>query len=401
MLPPGPGPTGASGALDLDRRISGLLPSRLTNPRLGTDVAIQVRGVDGAQVLFSSQATEAQMPASNMKLVTALGALTSLGPETLLPTRVTLRAGGPGIVLVGGGDPLLSSSGLDVLAARTATALAAQGGGVAPRSVRLYVDDRLFSDRTLAPGWRSTYIRSEVTYVRALGRHGVLATDTAKDAATYFAGRLRARGIAASYQGRGAGPLGDEVARLGGHSVAAAVSTMLTVSDNQVAETLFRHVALAHGMPATWAGGSAAAAEVLGSYGIRTVGVTLRDGSGLSRADRLSATAVTDLLAVVRSGATPSLERFVDWLPVAGRSGTLAASNGRYTTSPSRCAVGLVHAKTGTLTGALALSGVAVGRDGNSRVFSIIVNHPPTSRYSVLTVRQAMDGLAATLTGCW
>ena len=60
-----------------------------------------------------------------------------------------------------------------------------------------------------------------------------------------------------------------------------------------------------------------------------------------------------------------------------------------------------MHAKTGTLTGAVALSGTAVGWDGQARVFSIIVNHPPTDRYSVLTVRRAMDGLAATITGCW
>jgi D-alanyl-D-alanine carboxypeptidase/D-alanyl-D-alanine-endopeptidase (penicillin-binding protein 4) len=86
---------------------------------------------------------------------------------------------------------------------------------------------------------------------------------------------------------------------------------------------------------------------------------------------------------------------------VAGRTGTLAAEYGRFTLRPSRCAVGLVHAKTGTLTGAIALSGTAVGWDGRSRAFSVIVNHPPTDRYSVLQVRQAIDGLAATVSGCW
>ncbi len=401
LVEPGSGPGGAIATAELNRHIVDLLPGRLANPRLGKDAAIQVRTPDGSGVLFSSQTTEPQMPASNMKLVTALGALTVLGADRVLPTRVTLRADGAGIVLVGGGDPLLSSTNLDAVAKRTLAALTAAGGGKAPSSLRVYIDDRAFSDGTLAPGWRSTYLPGEVTYVRSLGRHGVLATDSAKDAGSYFAARLKARGVSTTYEGRGAGALGPELARVDAHTVGAAVSLMLRDSDNQVAETLFRLVALEKGLPPTWSGGAAAALEVLTEHGIRTADLVLRDGSGLSRSDRLTTTTVAQLLAVVQSGEVPALDSFIGWLPVAGRTGTLAASNGRYTTKPSRCALGLVHAKTGTLTGAVALSGIAVGSDGSTRVFSIIVNHLPTDRYSVLTVRQAMDGLAATVTGCW
>ena len=208
-------------------------------------------------------------------------------------------------------------------------------------------------------------------------------------------------GSTTTYEGRGAGALGAEVARVDAHTVGDAVSIMLRDSDNQVAETLFRLVALGKGRPATWSGGAAAAMEVLTEHGIRTTGLVLLDGSGLSRSDRLTTSTLAQLLVLVQSEEVPALDSFIGWLPVGGRTGTLAASNGRYTTKPSRCALGLVHAKTGTLTGAVALSGVAVGSDGSTRVFSIIVNHPPTDRYSVLTVRQAMDGLAATVTGCW
>ena len=207
LVKPGPGPVGAPAVQDLDRHIKGLLPARLTNPRLGHDVAIQVRSADGSRVLFSSQSTAPQMPASNMKLVTALGALTTLDPAGAFPTRVTLRASGAGVVLVGGGDPLLSSSDLSSLATRTVAALAAANGGTAPASVPVYVDDSFFRDGSLATGWPSTYVPSEVTYVRSLGRHGVLVTDTAKDAGTYFAARLAARGVKATYVGRGAGSL--------------------------------------------------------------------------------------------------------------------------------------------------------------------------------------------------
>jgi D-alanyl-D-alanine carboxypeptidase/D-alanyl-D-alanine-endopeptidase (penicillin-binding protein 4) len=394
FVPPGGGPTGAAEQAQLDLHISTALQTRVVNPRLGSDVAIEVHDVGGSGVLFSAHPTAAQMPASNMKLVTALGALTSLGPGTALTTRVVSLSSGAGLSLVGRGDPLLSSSDIDRLAAQTATALAGGTG-----TLKVYVSDAYFRDGSLAPGWRSTYVPGEVTYVRSLGRHGAVAKDSAAEAGAYFVARLKARGVAATYAGRG-GSTGTTLATAS-HTVAQAVSVMLRVSDNQVAETLFRHVALAAGEPATWSGGSAAALQVLKAHGISTSGLRLYDGSGLSRSDRLTPRALVQILELVRSGDVPALDGVIGWLPVAGRTGTLAAANGRYTTSPSRCAVGLVHAKTGTLTGALALSGVAIGYDGSSRAFSIIVNNPPTSRYSVLTVRRAMDGLAATVTGCW
>jgi serine-type D-Ala-D-Ala carboxypeptidase/endopeptidase (penicillin-binding protein 4) len=385
---------------ELDHHIRGQLPKRLKDPRLGKDAAIRVLSADGSDVLFSSQAGEAQMPASNMKLVTAFGVLSTMGPQARFPTLVTTRAQGKGVVLVGGGDPLLSADGLDTLAARTVSGLRA-GDGSLPKRVKLFVDDRLFGSPTLAEGWPRSYVPGEVTFVRALGRHGVHVLDTSKEAAASFASRLRARGLAVTVKGRGGGALGNEVARIDGHTVAAAVSVMLTYSDNQVAETLFRHVAVATGHKATWAGGQAAALEVLQDAGISTKRLRLLDGSGLSRADRLTARTASQILERVQSGAHPELTGFLGWLPVAGRTGTLAPYTSRYVTRPSSCAAGLVHAKTGTLTGALGLSGVAVGRDGRTRVFSIIVNHLPTRRYSVLSIRRAMDGLAATVTGCW
>ncbi len=391
----------AAPAAQLNLAITKLLRHRLTNPALGNDTAIQVRSPDGGQVLFSSQAREAQMPASNMKLVTALGALTSLGPAARLGTKVTSRAKGGGVILVGGGDPLLSRTGLDTLAARTVTALKASSDGVAPKALKVFIDDSLFNDTSLPLGWPRSYVPGEVTHVRALGRLGVRVTDSGIEAVQVFADLLRARGLHVTVKGRGGGAHGQRLASIDGHTVAQAVSVMLRVSDNQVAEILFRQTALAQGRPPTWAGGAAAARQTLADFGISTKGLVLKDGSGLSRADRLTTRAISQLLTLVRSGDDPRLQGVEGWLPVAGRTGTLGPYTSRYVTRPSSCAAGRVHAKTGTLTGALALSGVAVGVDGRRRVFSIIVNHPPYSSFSQLTIRRAMDGLAATVTGCW
>jgi D-alanyl-D-alanine carboxypeptidase len=59
-----------------------------------------------------------------------------------------------------------------------------------------------------------------------------------------------------------------------------------------------------------------------------------------------------------------------------------------------------VQAKTGTILGTIALSGVAKAGKPGQRIFSVIVNHRP-ARYSALDTRRAVDGLAATIVGCW
>ena len=87
-------------------------------------------------------------------------------------------------------------------------------------------------------------------------------------------------------------------------------------------------------------------------------------------------------------------------MPLAGRSGTLDDHYGRFVTRHARCAQGAVTAKTGTLFDTVGLSGVARRPDGSERIFSILVNDRP-QRVSTLSTRQAVDGLAATVVGCW
>jgi serine-type D-Ala-D-Ala carboxypeptidase/endopeptidase (penicillin-binding protein 4) len=130
--------------------------------------------------------------------------------------------------------------------------------------------------------------------------------------------------------------------------------------------------------------------------------MALLDGSGLSRKDRVSP---RFLAGVLRFARVTKPQRFTDIfdpdaLPVSGRTGTLATAYGRYVTKHARCARGDVHAKTGSLFDTIGLSGVAETTAGEERLFSILVNHRP-QRYSALSSRQVLDGLTATITGCW
>ena len=268
------------------------------------------------------------------------------------------------IVLVGGGDPLLTSADLRKLARRTAAGLAATSStGRAPSSVRLYVNDTLFPAPSRAKGWRASYGLGEISPVRALGRRGVASHDTTRDAQQYFAAQLRTTGIKVTVAGRTSQRSGQQVARLAGRRVDAAVTSMLLVSDNQIAETLFRQVALHTGRAATWKGSSRASprrpeeggrADREAGAGRRQRLVALepadRHGTGQDRAGRLG--------GVVDDGRSKRLRAFSQGLPVAGRSGTLTR---RFSSPVASCARGRVLAKTGFLDGVVSLSGVAQG----------------------------------------
>ena len=79
--------------------------------------------------------------------------------------------------------------------------------------------------------------------------------------------------------------------------------------------------------------------------------MVVADGSGLSRENRVSAKTMAELLFKLRKD--PQYELLYTSLPVGGVSGTLRS---RFlTTAPG--AVGLVHAKTGTLNGTVSLAG--------------------------------------------
>ncbi len=175
------------------------------------------------------------------------------------------------------------------------------------------------------------------------------------------------------------------------------VKKMLKTSDNNIAETLLRMSAVELGKPGTFEAGTALVRQVLNSYGISLDNFEMHDGSGLSRADRIPAATLAQLLDAITE--SPALGSILEGLPVSGEAGaSLGPEWGRFDDPNSECAVGKVHAKTGTLTGAIALSGVTRTDDGDWLIFSFIENN---STADPSDIKDAMDGLAATVNGCW
>lgn len=382
---------------DGDARIAAKLQQRMANARLGRNTGIVVMDATDNRIVYARRADRPMLPASNMKIVTAVNAIAALGPDTLFTTKV-VQAGSPNaLAIVGGGDPMLRKQEVRAMARAVVPTLDPT------QPVVVNYDDSRFSEPDDGPGWPSSYTPSIAAPVRALGMLGEYAPDTARNVAQAFVNELTRAGVSASVGARVvADPAWPVVAQTASHSVAEAVRYMLLVSENNVAEVLFRQVAIALGQPGTWAGGEAAAMAQLAALGIDTTGLALKDGSGLSRKDRLTPLSLANIVRLTRTGDPARFAAMYEpgGMPTSGASGTLDDRYGRFTTKRSRCAAGAVRAKTGTLFDTIALSGNTTGADAREKVFSVLVNDRPR-RFTQLATRQAVDGLVATVTGCW
>jgi len=160
-------------------------------------------------------------------------------------------------------------------------------------------------------------------------------------------------------------------------------------SDNFYAETLFKDLgAKVKGAPGTSANGAAVVLDFLREIDALDPGTRITNGSGLFDANRISAhTLVKTLLHAYRDPATGSV--FVDQLAVGGVDGTLKHRFMAF--KKQRC----IHAKTGTLDTAIALSGFASRPDGSSPVaFSLIVSGLPGKHAEV---RKRIDEIVSSV----
>ena len=388
----------------------------------GTVRAVVVDPADGT-VVFDQGASTPSTPASTAKLLTALAALTALGPDTRLRTRV-VSGGAAAVVLVGAGDATLarSRSTLDggtpsatmaALATATAAALRAKGTG----SVSVAYDDRLFTGPRLSPAWSSGLLAAgEVGPVTALsvdqgrvspGSTGRVA-DPSLTAARYFAEQLAAAGIdVRGGVARSASAVPGDAAEIAGVDsppIANLVEHMLTTSDDDLAEALAHLAGGKLAGSASFEGGAEATATALAGYGIPTDGLQLSDGSGLARADSVMPATIAGVLRASAAGAAPNdvadaagtgpvLWSVGTGLPVAGFTGTLAE---RFVGERAATGRGVVRAKTGTLTGVSALAGLVRDTDGRLLAFTFLATGTPAKE----TAQGALDRAAAALAGC-
>ncbi|MEE1930354.1 D-alanyl-D-alanine carboxypeptidase/D-alanyl-D-alanine-endopeptidase [Streptomyces sp. TRM 70351] len=391
------GPAGAADTAPTRAGLTAALRPLLDAPALGDTATGTVVDTATGRTLFDSGGGRAVVPASTVKLATGAAALTVLGPDHRLATRAVWDEDGRRVVLVGGGDPTLTGDRLARLA--EATAAAVRKRGLAPRAVG-YDVSRYRGPKRHPIGVNDNLAPLTPLMLNAARTDGSTrgpaprAADPAAEAADAFAALLAEAGVRTGRTGPARAP-GDAPVLGTDRSapMAALVERMLTHSDNDLAEALARHTALAVGEPADFTGTRAATRKVLDSLGLPVDGTVFADGSGLSRDSRVSARLLAALLSTAARPAHPELRPLLTGLPVAGFTGTLSR---RYAADGTTDAAGLVRAKTGTLTGVNTLAGQVVDAEGRLLSFAFLTTGTTDARGA----QDALDRLAAAVAAC-
>ena len=196
----------------------------------------------------------------------------------------------------------------------------------------------------------------------------------------------------------------DIVALVQSAPLVTRVHEMMIYSDNVLAESIAREVAISRGLPPTFEGAARAVRDTLAEHGFPLDGAVLSDSSGLSTDNRISPQHLSEVLnsaagpveSAEQGGLAESQESsestalrlrpLLDSLPVAAVSGTLA------TRFAGQSGAGIVRAKTGTLNKASALAGYVVTKSGQVLTFALISNEA-----SLLPARAASDKAASAL----
>ncbi|MBA3605104.1 MAG: D-alanyl-D-alanine carboxypeptidase [Acidimicrobiia bacterium] len=318
-------------------------------------VAVSVDGV----AVGSANGDMALIPASNQKLLTAAVALDVLGAETRYTTEVRAQAPSAGVVagdlfLVGGGDPLLTSSSYPVEAdpnpvtdptSLDALADAVVAAGITSVEGSVIGDGSRYDDEFYAPSWSPDVRVTEAGPYDALVVNDARVTgdplkagDPAEGAAREFTALLRERGVVVAGE-PGVGQAPDASAVVGSVQSApmsAVVGEMLATSDNNTSEMVVKELGFVAAGAGTRDAGLGVMRTTLEGWGL--TGLMLADGSGLSNDNRVSCDGLAAVLA--RSGPADPLGA---GLAVAGETGTLEDV---FTSSP---VAGRLLGKTGTL----------------------------------------------------
>ena len=147
-------------------------------------------------------------------------------------------------------------------------------------------------------------------------------------------------------------------------------------SQNFYGETLLKTIGRTAGTVGSSSTGRQAVLDTLAKWNVPADAIVMRDGSGLSRQNYVTADAIVIILK--RMWQDERMRgRFLPLLPVAGHDGTLE-SRMRGTVLNGR-----VQAKTGTISNVRSLSGFVDTRSGEKLVFTMIANHFTASSASI------------------
>lgn len=345
---------------------SDLIPTvfdKLLNSRVLADPAMVLIDGKTGEVIYERNSQSLRKPASVIKLLSGAVTLEYLDPSSRFVTSAYMGLHTKTLVIEGSLDPWISLNNLEAKKMHR-TSL--------PRFAT-------YSMRALKSANHGSLKNISVKY------YGLYSQDIAHLKAFWAKRGFKPTFISVSKDAALAAK-GESVFSSQSPTVEEILNFTMLWSDNLLAERLARLASRAAGYGSTDLGVTTTFHALLNRLNIDGSQLVIADGSGLSKEDRVSAQVIGQLLFKIRGDA--KFELLYKSLPVSGISGTL---KNRFTaTAPS--AVGLVHAKTGTLNGTVALAGYVESSD-REYIFAILADKILIGSTSENKARAAIDRL--------
>jgi len=330
------------------------------DPKLKNPSVILFDASTGEQ-LFESNGYSMRKPASTLKLLAGVSVAQYLDPAMRFQTSLALSDKTNSVVIQGEMDPWatfnaynakrLGQTSLKYLAYRAHVELESRAGAPV-KKMTIYYNGIYDSEAKNM----KVYLKSKKVYV-------ILKPVTA----------LEAQNLTVEPVMNSASPTVDQMTHY-----------FMQWSDNVLSDRLSRFAAKAAGFRGNTEGIAEVYEKVLADLEIGSSKLVVKDGSGLSHDNRVSAKLLGDLL--VKIYKDPRFAGVIESLPDGGINGTL---NERFIkTAPN--AVGLVHAKTGTLNGTVTLAGYIESGD-REYVFVVLADRLSRTYSAAKIARDTLD----------
>lgn len=300
--------------------------------------AVLVRDLNTGKTLVAHNTDRPLLPASIMKTVTIAGLLQEKGPDERFHTYV--YADGPikgntiegDLLIMGGGDPTLGANCAPESADIAEEIIAVlRHKGITAINGDIRVDTSLYKGPACPPSWAA----GDLNEAYGTGSHALNFRRNSNGSRavrhpesvflSYLNSRLRSDGITINGTTKigntglsdteGSSELLDHVS----DTYAEVMRSCMMRSDNLFAENFLRTFALARGKEGSTEAGAAEMMKYWKAAGIPTKGVTIIDGSGLSRSNRVTANFMSEILHAMGDN-----EEYASFMPLAGQEGTLS-----------------------------------------------------------------------------
>lgn len=323
-----------------------------------SQLGMMVYDLDADSAIFCHNERQLMRPASTMKVITAITALSRLGGSYQFKTDLcytgevdscTLRGD---VYCVGGFDPRFNNDDL------RAFVEGIRRMGIDTIRGSIYGDKTMKDNNPYGEGWCWDDDNPTLSPLLLSRKDQFLPK---------FYSELREAGIYLT------GSLGEKrkpeesnciVRRF--HTIDQVLMRMLKESDNLYAESMFYQIAASTGnRPATSKSARSVIQQLVNKVGLNGSRYKFADGSGLSLYNYVSAELEVKMLRYAFHDQN-IYNHLLPALPIAGTDGTLRK---RMTGAFTR---GNVHAKTGTVTGISSLCGYLTAANGHHLCFAII-----------------------------